>query len=618
MTKRYPSRNTPVYIKTTPVHDHLRRSFQDLAPIPAYVPALVVLALFVLATCLAGVLTPAVARPAGQIVPEFTFERQEINIGSAPRQTVMTGFLSGGNVADVAVVNIDDHGNRRVRIYTYENETGSPDSHSWSFENGSWSLKYDGSLRPGVSFVDMVRIGDRDRLITYEQGRLSALDPDSSTERELAAVISSFKPPRTDEIPHVDITRDVNGDGRDDLVVPGTDGFLVFIQSGDGSFQSEDGSFAEPVDVGPPAVLDRIYGADGYRYDPWSQARIHEFDYNGDGRVDLVTWNQDRFEAHLQDERGMFTAEPVTYETGVAFDSDDLSYLSTGDMTGRVLHSFSDLNGDGAADLVVYSLDGDSISDKRSAYEVHFGARTSAGGTSDDRTPDGGTSDDRTHFSADIDVLIQSEGHIQLDMKRGDFDGDGESDLVVTTIETKHLESSLFKRIKGFMGDDTWLNLEFYRVNEGRIPNQPTTTRRIQLDGAPSHREPGWVPLDVVLQGGKHVLRKDREQYRRAFNKNLFIGDVTGNGRSDLLIEWTHRELHVFPGVAGPELFADLSQKVSIELPNDEEHTWLTDINRDGRQDIVMHHPLTKRDAHGAPEMPPGTEPQRVTMLIAQ
>ena len=81
----------------------------------------------------------------------------------------------------------------------------------------------------------------------------------------------------------------------------------------------------------------------------------------------------------------MFTAEPVTFETGAAFDSDDLSYLSTGDMTGRVLHSISDLNSDGVADLVVFSLDGDSISNKRSAYEVHFGARTPYGRTSDGR-----------------------------------------------------------------------------------------------------------------------------------------------------------------------------------------------------------------------------------------
>ncbi len=523
----------------------------------------------------------------------------------------MTGFLLGGDVADVAVVNIDDRNNRRVRIYTYENETGSPENRSWSCENGSWMLKLDASLRRGVSFVDVAHLGNSDRLITYEQDRLSAWDPNTSTERELATVVSSFKPPRTREIPHVDITRDVNGDGRIDLVVPGADGFLVFVQAGDGSF-------ADPVEVGPPAALDRIYGADGYRYDPWSEARIHEFDYDGDGRVDLVSWNQDRFEVHLQDEQGLFAEEPVTFETGVAFDSDDLSYLVTGDMSGKVLHTINDLNGDGVADLLVFSLDGDSISDKRSAYEVHFGARTIDGRTSDGRTSDGRTSDGRTHFSSDIDVSIQSEGNIQLAMERSDIDGDGAVDLVVTTIETKHLESSLFKRIKGFMGDDIWLNLEFYLVDEGRIPAQPTVTRRIQLDGAPSHREPGWVPLNVVLQGGKHKLGKDREQYRRAFNKNLFIGDVTGNGRSDLLIEWTHRELHVFPGVAGPELFAELSQKVAIELPNDEEYTWLTDINRDGRQDIVMHHPFTRRDAHGAQEMPSGTEPQRVTMLVAQ
>ena len=121
-------------------------------------------------------------------------------------------------------------------------------------------------------------------------------------------------------------------------------------------------------------------------------------------------------------------------------------------------------------------------------------------------------------------------------MDQRDFDGDGEIDLAVTTIETRYLESSHFKRIKGFMGDDGWLNLAFYRVREGRIPARPTAFRKILLDGAPSPREPGRVPLDVMLRGGKHARRTDSEQFPRAFNKNLFIGYVTGNGRSDLLI----------------------------------------------------------------------------------
>ena len=559
--------------------------------------------LLVLATFLAGILSPATAQTAQsttqiaqttpqtapQTVPAFNFEKQEVDIGPAIRQTVLTGFLLGGDVADLAVVNVDERGGRYLCVYAYEggSEPGA---------SGTWRPRMDAPLRPGVSFVDVARIGDHDRLITYGEGRLNAWDPETASENEFVSVTSSFTPPREDEVPHVDVTRDVNGDGRIDLVVPSGDGSQVFIQLADGSF-------ADPVEVGPPANLDRIYGADGYRYDPWSVSRVHAFDYNGDGRVDLVSWNGDHFEAHVQDDQGLFEPVPLTFTTGVRFDSDDFSSLADGDMTGRVLHSFGDLNSDGVADMVIYSLEGDRISDKRSAYEVHHGTRDADG---------------RIHFAPKSAVSIQSEGHIQLAMERRDFGGEGDDGLIVTMIENRYLKNSLFKRIKGFMGDDVWLNLAFYRIDDGRIPDQPTATQKIQLDGAPSPREPGWVPLDVVLQGGTHVLRKDRAAYPRAFNKNLFIGDVTGNGRSDLLIEWTHRELHVFAGVPGPDLFTELPRKVAVGLPNDEEYAWMTDLNRDGRQDIVMHHPFTKRDAHGAPMELPGTEPHRVILLIAR
>ena len=93
---------------------------------------------------------------------------------------------------------------------------------------------------------------------------------------------------------------------------------------------------------------------------------------------------------------------------------------------------------------------------------------------------------------------------------------------------------------------------------------------------------------------------------------------MTGDGRSDLLIESTFRGLHVFVGTPGPDLFVRRPQEVAVILPNDEEYTWLVDLNKDGKQDILMHHPFTLRDVHGAPTQPPGTEPQRVMMLIAR
>ena len=533
-------------------------------------------------TLVVGVLLSGCMRTAAQVqFNDDLFQLHEVVTGVATRQSVLTGFLLGGARAELAVVNIDENDDRHLRVY--------------AFSDGAWVPDLEASLRPEVLFVDVAKIGGRDRLVTYEPGRLNWFDPESSTERPLVMVTSNFSPPRSGEIPHVDVTRDVNDDDRDDLVVPDVDGFWVFVQM-------SDGGFADPVKIGPPTQMNRILGADGYRYDPWSQSRVHEMDYDQDGRDDLVFWNEDHFEVYTQDERGLFAPVATTFTTDVAFDFDDHSSLSTGDMRGKLLHSLADLNDDDVADLVAYSLEGTRDSQKRSRYEVHFGAPT----------PDGGTM-----FAPDVGALFQSEDSIQLGMDRHDFDRDGQVDLMFTTIERRILRSSLWKRIAGFMGEDVWLRLEFYRSEDGHYPDTPDAIRKMQLDGSPSPSEPGWVPLGILLRGGTHESRNTQESYPRAFNNTLLIGDVTGDGRSDLLIGDHPRIMKVFVGVPGPDLFAQEPHEVHVATANDED-IWLVDLNQDGKQDILMHHPFTLRDGHGAPTEQPGTEPHRVTMLIAR
>ena len=200
-----------------------------------------------LITCtlgLAGCAHSSVLAEGTPAAAEFPFEQYEVVTGPAKSQTVLTGFFLGGAVAELAVVNVDSNDDRRLHIY--------------AFGDGTWVPSLDATLGPEVLFVDVANIGGRDRLVTYERGRLNWLDPESATERKLVAVTSDLDPHPRGEIPHVDVARDVNADGRDDLVVPDSGGFWVFVQM-------EGGTFADPVKIGPSTEMGRIYEADGYR-----------------------------------------------------------------------------------------------------------------------------------------------------------------------------------------------------------------------------------------------------------------------------------------------------------------------------------------------------------------
>lgn len=501
---------------------------------------------------------------------EFTFKPYEIETGTAKHQTVLTGFLLGGDYAELAVVNVDENGNRHLHI--------------WTFSEGTWVSELNATLRSEVLFVDVANIGGRDRLITYDQNRLNWFDPESTTEQALVEVPTNYKAAKDGGIPYVDIRRDVNRDGLDDFVVPDIDGFWI-------TTQLRDGSFTDPIKLGPPdPFLDETPMDDTRSYREigitpltvlWYMSRVHQMDYDQDGRSDLVFWNTDHFEVYRQDANGMFSEVPETFTVDIPFDTDGAYSIAFGfsgenmfslifgfrkNTKRRVLHTFQDMNGDGVSDLVIHALEGRSLGKQRSLYEVHFGTPT----------PDG------IVFAQDVGMTIRPRGTAGGLQPWGysaqgfqDLDGDGKTDILFKDVKT-----GLTGMGRAMLGKSIAIDLECYRMEDGTYPDKPTTRRKIRPD------------LDI--------FEKDR-----VFFPVVLLGDLNGDGRSDLLVGKHWEELHVFPGIPGPALFARKPQKVAIAMPNDERNARLVDLNKDNKQDLLIHYPST-------------TNPHRVTLLIAQ
>ena len=500
---------------------------------------------------------------------EDLFEKFEIDTGASAYQTILTGSFTHAESAELAVVDSPDGRAARLTILR--------------FAGGQWSEVREAKLADDVRFIGTVRRLGRDHVILYRRGGVTLFDADASEACCRIAFGTHFQSMKgTNPLPRLDISPDLNGDGLDDLIVPDTDGFWI-------STQVKGGSFARPVKLGPeePHLESRMpgaahtYGETGITPEtlPWYLLRVHRIDYDSDGRSDLLFWNRDHFELHRQDALGGFSITPETINIDVAFDFDgayalgfefeDASAASLllglqGRFDYRVLHGFCDLNGDAVADLVTLRLAGRRVFSARGLLNVHFGRR----------------SEGATKFQPDPDLTLEPPGPAgglafgYATLRYLDIDSDGSDEIAMASVAT-----GLGGMLRALVGNSVRLDLGLYRLRDHSNSTQADVVRRIR---------PAFSPL-----GKRGVLFP-----------TVLLGDVNGDGRADLSTGERWDRLSVFLGVPGPEVFTTQAIHVAVPLPRDERNAIITDINKDGRDDIVIHHP-----SH--------TEANRVNVLMA-
>jgi len=301
------------------------------------------------------VLACGAASAAGSGFDEFV-----VDTGFRVEQPVLVADLHGDGRRQILVAGRDDAHEQRLAIYSLDSIR----------ESGAEPLT---TLHPGPNLIayDVGRLGDDDALLFIEPGRVLRYSFVDGDFVEVIKIRSIYGQQRSGDIVPIDFFRDIDDDGRDDLIVPDTAGYRVRLQRPDGSLSEE--SLLEESS--------RMTVSDGVV--SFESRPLFSGDINFDGLTDLGVWRGNTLRVYPQLPGHRYQSKPDTVQLGLGLLSEaELRALDAAagsvdqrGLTEKNIVSIEDHNGYNLPDILIESTMSKGVFDKRNTLRLHLGRR---------------------------------------------------------------------------------------------------------------------------------------------------------------------------------------------------------------------------------------------------
>jgi len=463
------------------------------------------------------------------------------------RQESLFDDFDGDGRADLLNVSIDFDRNppeRWLALHRFRGGFPEKPDRIWPVSDRACALVFGDFLPGGGTEVGFMA---EDGLWVYPPGK----EGPSQVPVKLLHARTFFRVPSMRNLPVWWWRADLDGDRRDDVILPLEEGYRVCFQTGPGVF-GRSALLEADLPEGTPRTLAAAARAEilevvaAHFLSVVEVPRIQPVDINGDGLQDLVSIQGDTLHCFFQKEPGVF---PARRPHRISFSVPTLKDTAKKGTVNLAMVRFVDFDGDGIADLVVTRIEGtvglwDSI--KTSVY-LHRGTG-------------------RGNFSPDKRVQIDG---VSIDPEFLDMNGDGKLDLVTSRLRTDLVRQA----VDAFVLGDIAISYEVFQFDPAREMYFP----------------------DPVYEKRIFVARGDLEKTGAGAVPLVFVrGDLTGDGRPDqIVIDPKRNELEIHPGVVretrqGPRIGFDGTAHWTIRLERHPKAVAVSDVNGDGVGDIQL------------------------------